>query len=137
MPADAACRAQALAGAKPFISYEPRAVGQVDRFGAFDPEGVVDLHQIHRPDYFASAPYAEPVAQVEPRTTTVEFTAPRDSYERRHLGKQGTIKLRGWHLQGDGVAAADGPKRRALVIMNTGGGGSWSLTRHDTLYRTR
>ena len=27
---NAACRAQALAGAKPFISYEPRAVGQVE-----------------------------------------------------------------------------------------------------------
>lgn len=27
---DAACRAQALASAKPFISYEPRAVGQIE-----------------------------------------------------------------------------------------------------------
>ena len=119
---DAACRARALAGAKPFISFEPRAVGQVDRFGAFDPEGVVDLRQIRRPGYFAGAPYAEPIAQSEPRTTTVEFTVPRDSYERRHLGKQGTIKLRGWYLQGGGVSAVDGSKRRALVIMNNGGG---------------
>ena len=119
---DTACHAAALAGAKPFIAYEPRLTGTVDPFGKIDPEGDVDLKAIRRPGYFGAAAYAEPVAQAEARTTTVEFTVPRDSYERRHLGKTGTIKLRGWYLEGTGIAEGDGPKRRALVILNNGGG---------------
>ena len=119
---DAACHAAALAGAKPFIAYEPRLTGRVDPAGRIDPEGEVDLRAIRRPGYFAQPAYAEPVAQAEPRAYTVEFTVPRDSYERLHLGKQGTIKLRGWYLEGAGVADGPGPGRRALVTMNNGGG---------------
>lgn len=120
---DPACHEQAIAGAKPFISYEPQVVGQVDPFGRIDLKGEVDLRSIRRPGYFARPPYAEPIGRAEAGTTTVEFTVPRDSYERRHLGKEGTIKLRGWYMKGSGVADGDGPKRRALVIMNDGGGG--------------
>ncbi len=120
---DPACHAAALAGAKPFIAYEPRLTGLVDPYGRIDPEGEVDLKAIRRPGYFGAAAYAEPVARAEARTYTVEFTAPRDSYERRHLGKAGAIKLRGWYLEGAGVQEGAGPKRRALVIMNNGGGG--------------
>lgn len=119
---DAACHAAALTGAKPFIAYEPRLTGTVDPFGRIDPEGDVGLKAIRRPAYFGAPAYAEPVAQAEPRTYTVEFTVPRDSYELRHLGKTGTIKLRGWYLEGAGVAEGTGPKRRALVILNNGGG---------------
>jgi pimeloyl-ACP methyl ester carboxylesterase len=119
---NATCYAQALAGAKPFIAYEKRVTGEVDPFGKVDPEGDVDLKSIRRPGYFARNPYAEPIAEAEPRTTTVEFTVPRDSYERRHLGKEGTIKLRGWYIEGTGIEAANGTRRRALVIMNNGGG---------------
>ena len=119
---DTACHAAAMTGAKPFIAYEPRLTGTVDAAGRIDPEGDVDLKAIRRPAYFAAPAYAEPVAQAELRTYTVEFTVPRDSYERRHLGKTGTIKLRGWYLEGAGIAEGAGLKRRALVILNNGGG---------------
>ena len=120
---DPACHAAALAGAKPFIAYEPRLTGRVDPAGRIDPEGDVDLKAIRRPGYFAAPLYDEPVARAEARAYTVEFTAPRDNYERLHLRKQGTIKLRGWYLEGAGVADGAGPGRRALVILNNGGGG--------------
>ena len=119
--ADPACRAAALAGAKPFIAYEPRLTGRVDPGVAVDPEGDLDLRSIRRPGYFAAPAYNEPVARAENRAYTVEFTVPRDSFERRHLHKEGTIKLRGWYLEGAGVGGE--PRRRALVILNNGGGG--------------
>jgi hypothetical protein len=118
--ADPACHAAALADAKPFIAYEPRLTGRVDPGAAVDPEGDLDLRSIRRPGYFAAPAYNEPIARAENRTHTVEFTVPRDSYERLHLQKQGTIKLRGWYLEGAGVGG--GPRRRALVILNNGGG---------------
>ena len=117
--ADPACQAAALAGAKPFITYEPRLTGRVDPGTAVDPEGDVDLHSIRRPGFLAAPAYNEPIARAERRTTTVEFTVPRDSFERRHLHKEGTIKLRGWYLEGAGVGER---RRRALVILNNGGG---------------
>ncbi len=120
--ADPACHAAALAGAKPFISYEPRLTGRLDPGTAVDPEADLDLHTIRRPGYFAAPAYNEPIARAEGRAYTVEFTVPRDSYERRLLHKEGTIKLRGWYLEGAGVADGAGPRRRALVIMNNGGG---------------
>jgi len=120
---DAACRDAALAGAKPFIAYEPRLTGRVDPAGRIDPEREVDLRAVRRPAYFAAPAYDEPIARAEARAYTVEFTVPRDSYERLHLRKDGTIKLRGWYLEGAGVAGAAAAPRRALVIMNNGGGG--------------
>ncbi len=120
--ADPACHDAALTGAKPFIAYEPRLTGRVDPGTPVDPEADLDLRTIRRPGYFAAPAYNEPVARAEARTFTVEFTVPRDSYERLHLNKQGTIKLRGWYLEGAGVADGDGPRRRALVILNNGGG---------------
>lgn len=74
---DTACHTAALTGAKPFIAYEPRLTGTVDPFGKIDPEGDVDLKAIRRPGYFGAPAYAEPVAQAEARTYTVEFTVPR------------------------------------------------------------
>ena len=121
--ADPACRAAALAGAKPFIAYEPRLTGRVDSGTPVNPEGDLDLRAVRRPGYFAAPAYDEPVARAEGHTYTVEFTVPRDSYERLHLHKEGTIKLRGWYLEGAGVTDGAGPRRRALVIMNNGGGG--------------
>ncbi len=121
--ADAACHGAALAGAKPFTGYEPRVTGRVDPGVAVDPEGDMDLRSIRRPAYFGAPAYGEPVARAEGRAYTVEFTVPRDSFERIHLRKEGAIKLRGWYLEGAGVGGGDGPRRRALVIMNNGGGG--------------
>lgn len=124
---DPTCADAARKGAAPFIAYEPRATGQVDAAGRIDPEAAdIDLRAIRRPAYFGQPAYNEPIARAEARAYTVEFTVPRDRYEQVHLQKQGTIKLRGWYLEGQGVAdgsaAGDAARRRALVIMNNGGG---------------
>ena len=117
--ADPACAGPARAGALGFTRYEPRVTGQVDPFGRVDPEGEVDLKDVRRPGYFARPPYDEPIARAEPRTTTVEFTAPRDGFERLHRGLQDLIKLRGWYIAGTGIGTG---RVRALVVMNNGGG---------------
>ena len=117
--ADPACVGPAMAGAKGFTAYEPRVTGRVDATGRIEPEGTVNLKDIRRPGYFARAPYREPIARAEARTSTVEFTVPRDSFERLHLGRQDPIKLRGWYIEGAGVGTG---KLRALVVMNNGGG---------------
>ncbi len=119
--ADATCAAAARAGAVTFTSEERRRTGTVDPHGLIDPHGTVDLRAIRRPGYFARAPFAEPIASAEPRTFTVEFTAPRDSYERLHLNRHDPIRLRGWYMEGEGLAVGAG-RRRALVVMVNGGG---------------
>jgi hypothetical protein len=120
------CAEPAIKGAKGFVSAEKQDTGTVDPAGKIEPEGEVDLTRIRRPAYFAKAPYNEPIAQAEPRTFTVEFTVPRDNYERLHLKKDGPIKLRGWYVQGTGVDDGSGRKVRALVIMNNGGGSEFT-----------
>ncbi len=115
---DPACFGPAMAGAKGFTAYEPRVTGRVDATGRIDPEGTVDLKDIRRPGYFAREPYGEPITRAEARTSTVEFTVPRDSFEQLHLQKQNPIKLRGWYIEGAGVGTG---KLRALVVMNNGG----------------
>jgi hypothetical protein len=102
------CAEPAIKGAKGFISAEKQDTGTVDPAGKIELEGEVDLTRIRRPAYFAQAPYNEPIAQAEPRTFTVEFTVPRDNYERLHLKKDGQIKLRGWYVQGTGVDDGSG-----------------------------
>ena len=119
---DTACAERVLAAAKPFVSAEKRDTGAVDPAGRIDPEGEVDLRAIRRPAYFGKAPYGEPIADAEPRAFTVEFTVPRDNYERLHLKKDDPIKLRGWYFQGAGVDDGAGRRVRALVVMNNGGG---------------
>ncbi len=117
--ADAACLAAARAGATTFTAAERRRTGTVDANGLIDPQGTVDLRAIRRPAFFAR--WQEPIAAAEPRTFTVEFTVPRDSYERLHLNRHDPIKLRGWYLEGQGIEAGAG-RRRALVMLNNGGG---------------
>ncbi len=119
---DSACAERVIAGAKPFISAEKRDTGVSDAVGKIDPEAEVDLKAIRRPAFFGKAAYNEAIAAAEPRTFTVEFTVPRDSYERLHLKKDGSLKLRGWYLQGAGVDDGAGRRVRALVVMNNGGG---------------
>ena len=119
---DPSCAERVLAGAKPFVSAEKRDTGAVDPHGRIDPEGEVDLTAIRRPAFFARPPYAEAIAASEGDAHTVEFTVPRDNYERLHLKKDGSIKLRGWYLRGEGVDDGAGRKVRALVVMNNGGG---------------
>ena len=131
---DAACasriNAQMQRWLPPNKERSTRVTGLVDPVGKIDPEGPVDLRDIRRPAFFAKAPYAEPVAEAEPRTYTVEFTAPRDPLERLKLNMQGDIKLRGWYVEGAGVDDARGGKTRALVIMSPGGGSQLTAIRH-------
>lgn len=99
--------------------------------------GDIDLASIRRPAFFAQAPYSEPFAALDPRTSTVEFTAPRDPYERIHMQMYDQVKIRGWYVRGDGVDDGKGGKTRALVIMTAGGGGRIAAITHpdDRLYR--
>ncbi|VTU26821.1 Alpha/beta hydrolase family protein [Variovorax sp. PBL-H6] len=107
-----------------------RSTGVVDSSGRIDPEGEVDLSDIRRPAFFAKAPYRESIAQAEPRTYTVEFSAPRDTFEHIELKMQDTIKLRGWYIEGAGVDDGKGGRLRALVIMANGGGGQMTAIQH-------
>lgn len=81
----------------------------------------IDLRQIRRPAFFARSPYREPITAVESATSTVEFTAPAEAYERAR-GMVQPVKLRGWYLRGAGIADAGGKRHRALIVMSGGGG---------------
>jgi pimeloyl-ACP methyl ester carboxylesterase len=120
---DPVCREKTLTGAKGFAKFEPRDTGKVDKAGLIDFDGDVDLSKIRRPAYFGQPKYSEAIATADPTTYVIEFTAPRDSYERQHLKLTGDIKLRGWYIKGAGISDAAGKRQRALVIMNNGGGG--------------
>ncbi len=92
-------------------------LGKIDEHGAD-----TDLTQIRRPGFFARAPYQEPIAAADGDTYVVEFTAPVEAYERLHMHMTGDVKIRGWYIRGAGVADGKGGRRRALIIMNGGGG---------------
>jgi pimeloyl-ACP methyl ester carboxylesterase len=132
--ADAACfrriDAQMQRWLPPNKERATRSTGVVDPSGRIDPDGEIDLRQIRRPAFFAKAPYNESIAEAESRTYTVEFSAPRDSFERLVLKMQDTIKLRGWYLEGTGVDDGKGGKLRALVMMASGGGGQLTAIQH-------
>ena len=72
-----------------------RSTGVVDPSGKIDPDGAVDLRQIQRPAFIAKAPYNQAIAHADARTSIVEFTAPRDAFERIELHMLDQIKLRG------------------------------------------
>ncbi|VTU24803.1 hypothetical protein [Variovorax sp. RA8] len=132
--ADAACfrriDAQMQRWLPPNRERARRSTGVLDPSGRIDPEGEVDLRHIRRPAFFAKAPYRESIAQAEPRTYTVEFSAPRDTFERIDLKMRDTIKLRGWYIEGAGVDDGHGGRLRALVIMANGGGGQMTAIQH-------
>ncbi|SEL56196.1 hypothetical protein SAMN05518845_108267 [Variovorax sp. YR750] len=107
-----------------------RSTGVVDPSGRIDPDGNVDLKQIRRPAFFARAPYREGIAEADARTYVVEFTAPRDTFERIDLKMTGDIKLRGWYIEGAGIDDGKGKKTRALVVMAPGGGGQLTAIQH-------
>ena len=91
--------------------------------GKIDEKGLrTDLHTIRRPGFFARAPYREPIAAADADTYIVEFTAPRDPYERLHLHMSGTVQIRGWYIRGAGISDGKGGHVRALIIANGGGG---------------
>lgn len=118
-PGGAARLAEAVAPFRP--PKLSRHTGRLDRFGAIDADGVVDLADIRRPGYFGRYPYQESVAGLDGVASTVEFTVPPEAYERLKLGRSVPVAIRGWYLAGEGVSSASG-RRRTLVIMNPPGG---------------
>jgi len=105
--------------------------------GKLDDQGEVDLSKVRRPAFFAKAPYRESIANAESRTWTIEFTAPAEAHERLQRHMTDDVKLRGWYVQGDGVADGRGHRVRALVVMSAGGGGRLTAIDDpvDRLYR--
>lgn len=132
--ADAACyqrvNAQMQRWLPPNKERSTRVTGLVDPVGKIDSDGNVNPRQIRKPAFFGKAPYREPVAEADARTSVVEFTVPRDPLERLKLGMQGDIKLRGWYVEGAGVDDGQGGRTRALVIMSPGGGGQLTAIQH-------
>jgi pimeloyl-ACP methyl ester carboxylesterase len=95
--------------------------------GSLDHQGVgvngnddLKLADIRRPVFFGQAPYFEDIAKVDQDTYTVEFTVPRDLYERYQLKLTKPIKLRGWFIKGKGVPDTQGKRTHALVIFIDG-----------------
>jgi hypothetical protein len=87
------------------------------------PEGDdIDLKSIRRPAFFCGAPYNEPIAEADARTWIVEFTAPRDPYERNIRKMTGPVKLRGWYLQAKAWTTARAAGAARWSIMSGGGG---------------
>jgi hypothetical protein len=88
--ADAACLARLKPQLDRYVppnkAFSARVTGTVEAVGRIEPDGDVDLHQIRRPAFFAKEPYHEAIAEADPRTWIVEFTAPHDAFERLHLG---------------------------------------------------
>ena len=132
--ADAACFARIDAQMQRWLppnkARATRSTGVVDPSGKIDPEGAVDLRQIRRPAFFAKAPYAEAIARADASTFVVEFTVPRDSFERIDLKMADPVKLRGWYIEGRGVDDGKGGRMRALAIMAPGGGGQLTAIQH-------
>ncbi|HMG50996.1 MAG TPA: hypothetical protein VK597_10365 [Inquilinus sp.] len=98
-----ACSAGPLAYAGPLgRRNEFRTTGTVDPFGKVDANGRVDLAKIRRPAYFAAQPYAEPIAEADPRTFVVEVTVPAEANETKYLGVPAgaTWGQRGWFIRG-------------------------------------
>ena len=132
--ADAACFARIDAQMQRWLppnkARSTRSTGTVDPSGRIDLEGLVDLRQIRRPAFFAKAPYSEGIARADADTFVVEFTVPRDTFERIDLKMTDPVKLRGWYIEGRGVDDGKGGKTRALVVMAPGGGGQLTAIQH-------
>ena len=104
--------------------------------GRIPDQADIDLNKVRRPAFFAASPYEEPVATLDAQTYTVEFTAPAEPHERIKRKRFDDVKLRGWYVRGDGIDDGKGGKVRALVVMNSGGGGRLTSIVHpnDQLY---
>lgn len=126
--ADPTCAEPALNGAASFTKDAVRDTGSGDPHGLIDPHSDVDLSDIRRPAYFGKSPYSEPIAKTDANAYTIEFTVPRDNYERVHLDLKDDIHLRGWYLVGQGVTLKNGSTGRALVIMNNGGNSEFTAS---------
>jgi len=102
------------------IPREFRNTGVVSPVGKIDAHGEVNLASIRRPAFFGKPPYNEAIGAVDSKTFIVEFTVPRDTYEKLHLKRHDPIKLRGWFIEGDGIRLETGKTTHALAIMMGG-----------------
>ena len=103
--------------AKSFSLGEIRNTGTVSPIGKIEPNEDVKLADIRRPAFFGQSVYNENIAKVDDKTYIVEFTVPRDTYERLHLKVYTPIKLRGWFIEGEGILDNTGNKTHAIAIM--------------------
>lgn len=128
---------QILARRPPNKEYHITDAKHLHLLGRVHAKHEIDLASIRRPAFFGTAPYHEPIAALESRTYTVEFTAPPDPHEQIHRRMTDDVKLRGWYIRGDGVEDGQGNKLRALILMTAGGGGRITAITHpnDRLYR--
>ncbi|RBP10571.1 hypothetical protein DFR50_11857 [Roseiarcus fermentans] len=118
---DPATRARILASVRNLeIPHQFRGTGALDPRGRIDPHSEIDLSAVRRPAFFAAAPWREDIARLDSRTSVVEVTAPREPLETMRLGLVTPIKLRGWHVRGEGVPDPNGGRRRALAILVSG-----------------
>lgn len=102
-----------------YMQVQHRDTGKLSDNYHLDPLNEVDLTEIRTPQFFGQSPYFEPISTAERNTSIVEFTAPRTQFESRFLNLLDPIKLRGWYLQGRGVATRRG-RQHPLVIMVSG-----------------
>jgi pimeloyl-ACP methyl ester carboxylesterase len=103
------------------IPHQFRGTGALDPRGRIDPHAErVDLAAIRRPGFFAAAPWNESIAALDGRTSIVEIEAPRESHETIHLGLTDSMRVRGWHIAGDGVSDGRGGRIKALAILVSG-----------------
>lgn len=104
---------------KTFIRKPFAATGTVNPEGKIDPDGEVNLNDIRRPKFFGEPPYSERIAEVDGRTWVVEVEVPSERYEHEALNvdPSKTWKVRGWYIEGKGVADGTGKVVRPLVVM--------------------
>lgn len=104
---------------------EFRMTGLLDKGRRFSGVAERDIRDVRRPADFARAPYSEPIAALENVTTTIELAVRTDANDQRLLGARAPhlMRIRGWHIRGDGVPLPNGGRRRALAII-LGGRGS-------------
>ncbi|HEY1720796.1 MAG TPA: hypothetical protein VGG27_06100 [Magnetospirillaceae bacterium] len=103
------------------VPHQFRGTGSIDPRGLIDPHAErVDLTSIRRPGFFAAAPWNEAIAAFDDRTSVIEVVVPREPHEIIHMGLRDPIRVRGWHIAGDGVPDGRGGKIKALAILICG-----------------
>jgi len=122
--------------ARSFSLSEFRNTGTVSPIGKIEPNEDVNLADIRRPAFFGQSVYNENIAKIDDKTYVVEFTVPRDTYERLHLKVYTPIKLRGWFIEGEGILDNTGNKTYAMAIIIGGRGIETTAIHHpdDLLY---
>ncbi len=122
--------------AKSFSLSEFRNTGTVSPIGNIEPNKNVNLADIRRPAFFGQSLYNENIAKVDDKTYIVEFTMPRDTYERLHLKIHTPIKLRGWFIEGEGIVDSTGNKKHAIAMIIGGRSMETTAIHHpdDPLY---